>query len=92
MPDTIDGAQIAGVETGLRTLQDEICAALESCEPDARFIEDAWTREAGGGGRTRVLSGGATFEQAGVNFSHVTGDALPAAAEAGGEISGSEAY
>ena len=82
MPDTIDGAQIAGVETGLRTLQDEICAALESCEPDQRFIEDAWTREAGGGGRTRVLSGGSTFEQAGVNFSHVTGDALPAAATA----------
>ncbi|XLM21248.1 coproporphyrinogen III oxidase, partial [Chromobacterium piscinae] len=39
-------------------------------------------REAGGGGRSRVLSNGAVFEQAGVNFSHVHGDALPPSATA----------
>ena len=36
----------------------------------------------GGGGRTRVLNGGAVFEQAGVNFSHVTGASLPPSATA----------
>src|SRR5262249_37739225 len=32
-----------------------------------------WTREEGGGGRTRVLEGGALFEKAGVNYSAVHG-------------------
>ena len=63
-------------------LQDALCAAFEGFEPAQRFREDAWTRPEGGGGRTRVLSGGECFEQAGVNFSHVQGDALPAAASA----------
>ena len=46
------------------------------------FIEDQWTREEGGGGRSRVLTNGAVFEQAGVNFSHVSGATLPASATA----------
>ena len=36
----------------------------------------------GGGGRSRVLNRGAVFEQAGVNFSHVTGPQLPQSATA----------
>jgi coproporphyrinogen III oxidase len=36
----------------------------------------------GGGGRSRVLRQGAVFEQAGVNFSHVTGGRLPPSATA----------
>src|SRR5690606_9252904 len=39
-------------------------------------------REEGGGGRSRVLVDGAALEQGGVNFSHVTGASLPAAATA----------
>ncbi|RFM86108.1 coproporphyrinogen III oxidase, partial [Salmonella enterica] len=35
-----------------------------------------------GGGRSRVLRNGGIFEQAGVNFSHVHGDAMPASATA----------
>ena len=35
-----------------------------------------------GNGRTRVLTGGAVLEQAGVNFSHVHGGGLPASATA----------
>ncbi len=65
----------------LKSLQDDICAQLETVESKHRFKEDAWQHEAGGGGRTRVLTG-EVFEQAGVNFSHVIGDALPAAATA----------
>jgi coproporphyrinogen III oxidase len=70
------------VEQYLLGLQDRICAALEHEEPKGRFIQDEWTREAGGGGRTRVLSGGRVFEQAGIALSHVCGDTLPPAATA----------
>ena len=73
-------AQIDQVKDYLLTLQNTICSALEGEEPSARFIEEAWTREEGGGGRTRVLAKGDTFEQAGVNFSHVSGFHLPPSA------------
>ncbi len=66
----------------LTQLQSQICARLEAFEPDTRFHVDAWQRPEGGGGDTRVLADGATFERAGVNFSRVTGDDLPAAASA----------
>ncbi|GAB3779184.1 oxygen-dependent coproporphyrinogen oxidase [Dyella agri] len=69
-------------ETFLRGLQDRICAELERLDGSARFVEDAWTRAAGGGGRTRVLRDGALFEQAGVNFSRVSGNQLPSSATA----------
>jgi len=59
-------------------LQDTICAALEALEATAgqghKFREDRWERPGGGGGRSRVLEGGAVFEKAGVNVSAVFGD------------------
>lgn len=73
---------ISHVKHYLLDLQERICAALETQEPSARFIEDRWDRTEGGGGRTRVLSGGEVFEQGGVNFSHVFGASLPASATA----------
>jgi len=66
----------------LHELQARICTALEEIDGSARFIADRWRRAEGGGGDTRVLSGGALFEQAGVNFSHVTGATLPPSATA----------
>jgi coproporphyrinogen III oxidase len=54
-------------------LQDEICSGLEALDGAATFREDLWRREGGGGGRTRVIEGGAVFEKAGVNFSEVFG-------------------
>ena len=70
------------VRAYLLGLQDSICSALESEDGGARFVEDAWERPEGGGGRTRILSGGAVFEKAGVAFSHVTGSTLPPSASA----------
>jgi coproporphyrinogen III oxidase len=70
------------VKNYLLNLQDSICKALEGEEPEARFIEDNWTRTEGGGGRTRVLANGKVFEQGGVNFSHVSGFNLPPSATA----------
>jgi len=73
---------LAAVTAYFHTLQDRICTAVEGEDGTARFREDQWQRPAGGGGRTRVLAQGAVFEQAGVNFSHVTGGGLPASATA----------
>lgn len=58
-------------------LQDEICAGLEEVDGKAKFKEDAWQRDEGGGGRTRVITDGNVFEQGGVNFSEVWGNHLP---------------
>jgi len=68
------------VKNFLLSLQDTICLALENTDKEKAFIQEEWQREGGGGGRTRVLEDGAVFEQAGVNFSHVTGGSLPASA------------
>ncbi len=70
------------VKQYLLSLQDNICAALAVCDGGAEFEEDAWVREEGGGGRSRVLTNGAVIEKGGVNFSHVMGESLPASATA----------
>ena len=70
------------VRTYLLSLQDSICAALEREDGGGRFQEDQWSRPEGGGGRSRVMSGGAVFEKAGVGFSHVSGKSLPPSATA----------
>jgi coproporphyrinogen III oxidase len=67
----------------LLKLQEAICNGLAAEDGKEDFIVDKWERESGGGGGiTRVLNDGAVFEQAGVNFSHVQGDKLPASATA----------
>lgn len=70
------------VKQFLLALQDQICDALAAADGKGRFIEDSWTREEGGGGRSRVLQDGAVIEQGGVNFSHVYGTTMPASATA----------
>ncbi len=74
--------QIEQVKTYLLNLQDRICSALAEEDGEKDFITDEWQRQEGGGGRSRVLSEGAVFEKAGVNFSHVRGASLPASASA----------
>lgn len=73
---------IARVKAFLLSLQENICQQLAAADGKAQFAEDEWVREEGGGGRSRVLTQGAVFEQAGVNFSHVHGATLPASATA----------
>jgi len=70
------------VKTWFLGLQDSICDGLAEEDGDAGFREDEWQRPGGGGGRSRVLADGAVFEKAGVNFSHVMGEGLPASASA----------
>ena len=73
---------IEAVKRYLLSLQDKICAELAEEDGAAQFSVEEWTREAGGGGRSRVLSEGAVFEKGGVNFSHVMGENLPPSASA----------
>ena len=64
----------------LKALQDTICDSLTAID-GGQFVEDDWQhKKGGGGGRTRVLSGGRVIEKGGVNFSHVLGSELPPAA------------
>ena len=74
--------RVKKVKTYLLGLQDSICRSLEAEDGEQGFREEMWDRDAGGGGRTRVMEKGAVFEQAGVNFSHVFGDRLPPSATA----------
>ena len=78
----IDTTHIELVRNYLLTLQDNICAAVEEADGKGRFREDSWSRDAGGGGRSRVMEDGAVFEKAGINFSHVFGAELPPSATA----------
>lgn len=57
----------------IHQLQDDICNALENADGGAKFIEDAWERAEGGGGKTRVISNGQLIEKGGVNSSVVYG-------------------
>lgn len=73
---------IDSVKDYLLGLQDSICDALAAVDGGAQFTVEEWDRPEGGGGRSRVLADGDVLEKAGVNFSHVMGDALPGSATA----------
>ena len=73
---------VQAIKNTLLALQDTVCEGLAAEDGQATFFEEQWERPQGGGGRTRVLNQGTVFEKAGVNFSHVYGDSLPASASA----------
>lgn len=56
-----------------KQIQDHICQQLELADGQGKFSEDAWSRADGGGGRTRIFSGGKIIEKGGVAFSAVHG-------------------
>ncbi|MCH8846736.1 MAG: oxygen-dependent coproporphyrinogen oxidase [Proteobacteria bacterium] len=74
--------EIESIRSYLFALQNNITDAL--CDLDSTLVlkEDEWDREEGGGGRCRVMRDGQIFEQAGINFSYVFGNELPASATA----------
>ena len=75
------------MEAMLRKGQLAITKAIEELDGEAKFSQDAWTRENGGGGISMVLKEGAVFEKAGCSLSVVYGEmpqeALRAATERG---------
>lgn len=76
-----------------RTLQDSITRELERSDGRNSFVEELWElapaaegNSRAGGGRTRILEGGAVYEKAGVNFSAVHSDLSPRLAERLGAV------
>lgn len=63
------------ISAWLQNLQDSICQSLEEADGKATFKEEQWSREEGGGGRSRVMENGAVIEKGGVMFSAVSGKA-----------------
>ena len=61
------------ISSEFQLLQDRICKSLENIDGAGLFIEDKWTREEGGGGRTRIIQNGSIIEKGGVAFSKVNG-------------------
>jgi len=68
------------VRSYLVGLQDRLCGIIEGVDGKAKYLTDEWTRAEGGGGRTRVIPGGAVMEKGGVAFSDVRGSKLPPSA------------
>ena len=70
------------IEAWLADFQLRLCRTLEAADGSAaRFGNDAWQRPGGGGGRSKVLEGGAILEKGGVGFSAVWGEMSEAAAK-----------
>ncbi|KAL3931559.1 MAG: hypothetical protein SGARI_004176 [Bacillariaceae sp.] len=61
------------MERMLREAQISITKAIEDIDGKAKFEEDSWVRDSGGGGHSRVLANGAVWEKAGVNLSAIRG-------------------
>ena len=61
------------IEEYFKSLQEEICTALEATDGRGKFHSDRWNRPGGGGGDSKVLENGNIIEKGGVNFSAVYG-------------------
>ncbi|MES2418907.1 MAG: oxygen-dependent coproporphyrinogen oxidase [Bacteroidota bacterium] len=61
------------VVVAYRQIQDQICEGLAEADGKAKFEEEIWQRDGGGGGRTRIMQNGQVIEKGGVNFSAVHG-------------------
>lgn len=73
--------EISAVKHYLLQLQDDLSHKVSQEEGGQDLQEDRWQHSSGsGGGRTRVLSNGQIFEQAGIGFSEISGNSLPTAA------------
>lgn len=61
------------IAEAFRQIQDSICRDLEQFDEKGIFRQDLWKREAGGGGRTRLIENANILQKGGVNFSAVHG-------------------
>ena len=72
-------SQRARAAAWTEAVHDDITALLTALDRGGTFREERWERAGGGGGVSRLLTEGTTFEKAGVNRSTVHGE-LPAEA------------
>ncbi len=77
-----DFSKVKGVRDWFIALQKNIIQGLEKIDGQP-FLIDEWQKAGDlGGGITGMLENGGVFERAGIGFSHVKGDVLPASATA----------
>jgi coproporphyrinogen III oxidase len=69
------------VTSWIERLHEETTAFFSELDRGGTFREDGWERAGGGGGLSRVLTGGSTYEKAGVNRSAVEGVLEPGFAQ-----------
>jgi coproporphyrinogen III oxidase len=69
------------VASWIERLHDETTEFFTELDRGGQFREDIWERPGGGGGVSRVLTEGKTFEKAGVNRSIVDGVLVPQLAQ-----------
>ncbi|MGY0036047.1 oxygen-dependent coproporphyrinogen oxidase [Pedobacter sp. NJ-S-72] len=74
-----------------KKIQDQISQTLAIADGKGDFEEEIWTREGGGGGRTRVFQNGNVIEKGGVNFSAVYGK-LPEAVKKAFKVDNDEFF
>ena len=83
----VSSSMIASIKEYLLNLQKDLCDQFSQLDGKASFFEDKWSKPVksdqnlSGGGITCILEKGAVFEKTGVNFSHVSGLALPKSAQ-----------
>src|SRR4051794_39112060 len=73
MPVTSSGGLRHEVASQMERLHERATQLVRELDPTGRLKEDRWDRAGGGGGVSRMLSDGATFEKAGINRSTVQG-------------------
>ena len=79
------------VASRIECLHDQATELFTSLDRGGEFREDRWQRDGGGGGVSRTLAGGSTFEKAGVNRSAVEGVLVSQLAQrVGAHVSGLE--
>jgi coproporphyrinogen III oxidase len=79
------------VSSWIQRLHDDTTDFFTALDGGGTFGEDRWERRGGGGGISRVLSGGSVFEKAGINRSTVEGVLEPQLAQRiGARASGME--
>lgn len=79
------------VVEAFQRIQDDICHGLALADGKGRFEEELWTRDGGGGGRTRIYQDGNVIEKGGVNFSAVHGQ-LPEAVKKAFKVQNEEFF
>jgi coproporphyrinogen III oxidase len=79
--DAVGAARRARAIDWIASVHDDLTALFERLDQGSVFREDSWVRDEGGGGHSRVMVDGTTFEKGGINRSVVYGR-LPAAAAA----------
>ena len=79
------------VTSAIERLHDQATELFTTLDRGGQFREDVWQRDGGGGGVSRTLASGSTFEKAGVNRSAVEGVLVPQLAQRiGARVSGLE--